>query len=448
MRQMLRRQLDRGREHRERALRQAREAAALPGDATQAAWSTAVEGRPVKLVLPDSDVRESQEAAYNLLNSRSMLQAAGRVDGAARLFVARGRTITQLDAQGKTLRSMKTDAPVQALHWWPEAAEAVGRPLLLAGLRNETVVAFTPPGERAWTFQSEMAPEVIRSGQTQWFSSALPGIFGLGSGPFMDGDEQAFVGSATTLEVLNPDGTLATRQPAFWGSPTVFQVIEGPEGRRKLLVGRNPTGKMRLAIFDSETLERSSGFDGVPEGHTFVNPWGQIARRHIFYEDMDGDGTREVVSELNGTWNRVSIWDADGTPLYNANFGPGRPIPYANIRDLDVADLDGNGTKEVLVGTDDSWLVALDHRLEKKWARRLTSRPMVLAAVPSVGSSGRHIVVGCKDGTILAFGPDGHLLWHGRVAGTPEQIDVLNTANGSMVVIATNTGQVAGFSVP
>jgi hypothetical protein len=36
---------------------------------------------------------------------------------------------------------------------------------------------------------------------------------------------------------------------------------------------------------------------------------------HILYEDMDGDGTKEVVSETNGTWNRVTVWDVNGTAL-------------------------------------------------------------------------------------------------------------------------------------
>ena len=62
-------------------------------------------------------------------------------------------------------------------------------------------------------------------------------------------------------------------------------------------------------------------------------------RHHLFYEDLDGDGSKEVISEINGTWNRVTVWSAGGRALYDASFGPGERTPARNMRDLDVGDV-------------------------------------------------------------------------------------------------------------
>jgi len=431
------------------ALREAEATNQLSGDVKRAGWSTSVAGDTARLKVT-TDASEPQQIAYDLLNEREVLMATGTVEGEPRSFVGRGRTLTWLGPGGTTLREIKVSSPIQTVHWWPEAAKGgASSPLLLAGTRNARVIAFTPDGKRAWTFTSKMAPEFVETAKWYWMRPRVPGVMGLGSGAFMGGRQQAFVGSASTLGILNPDGSLAERTATFWGPPTVFETINRPGKGRSLLMARNPTGKMRLKVLNSETLETNGpGFDVVPKDQTYVNPWLMMGRRHIFYEDMNGDGTREVVSDINGTWNRASIWSADGTPLYNLNFGPGRRIPYANVRDFTVTNLEGDDTKEVLVGTDDGWLMALDHQLKNVWSERLRRRPMVFATAARPDAMGQLVVVGCEDGTVLAFGPEGRRLWHGSVNGTPERISVVSEGNRSVAVVATENGQVSSFRIP
>ena len=53
--------------------------------------------------------------------------------------------------------------------------------------------------------------------------------------------------------------------------------------------------------------------------------------------------TKEVISETNGTWNRVTVWRADGRALYDASFGPGERIPAKNMRELHESKGPANG---------------------------------------------------------------------------------------------------------
>ena len=165
-----------------------------------------------------------------------------------------------------------------------------------------------------------------------------------------------------------------------------------------------------------------------------------MSRKHIFYEDLDGDGKREVASEVNGTWNRVSVWAEDGTPLYNAHFGPGQRIPTDNMRDLDIADLDGDGRKEIVAAISSGLVVALDCRCKKVWARRMPSPPTVLACVRTDG--GTRVVVGCEDGSLIVLDGKGETVGAGQVDGRPTCILVVDET----VVVATDRGEVKALS--
>lgn len=361
------------------------------------------------------------------------------------LAVAEGKKVHLLTPEGKEVRTLATEGPIRVLRWWPEAE------LLLMGCTDEKVIAFDLNGNRKWVFISEMDPAVFRAAKTYWFKSAPghEGIHGLYTGVFLPGRSQAFVGSACTLEILDENGQLVKRLPVFWGTGAVFAIINGPEGSLNLLVGRSKTDGPALAIINNRTLDpRPRGFYTVPPGHTYVGGWANMSRWHLFYEDLDGDGVKEVVSEINGVWNRVTVWDAQGRALYNANFGPGDPIPAKNIRDLDLADLDSDGRKEILVATSSGLVVALDCQCQKVWARRLSSPPRVLKGVIPQGATTPWIVVGCEDGTVAVLDGRGELMRLGQVAGRPTDIEAFSSpAAGSVVLLATDQGEVKAFGV-
>jgi len=361
------------------------------------------------------------------------------------LAVAEGSNVHLLTPDGKEIRKLQTDAKIRVLRWWDE------HNLLLAGCVDENVIAFDDSGGRKWVFTSEMDPAVYRAAKTYWFKSAPghEGIHGLYTGVFDEGKSRCFVGSACTLEILDETGTLVKRTPVFWGPGRMFLLVAAREDSRNFLISRWPNGNDHLAIVNSKTMARAgSGYSGVPSGHSYVGGWTAQNRTGLFYEDLDGDGKREVTTAINGTWNRVTVYSQEGRPLHNAQFGPGaRNTPRAQMRDMDVADLNGDGKKEIIVGISEGLVVALSNECQKIWSTRLPSPPVSLRCVVPSGAKLPWIVVGCDDGTVIALDEQGTLIRLGKVTGRPMHIRSLHTAAVSLAVLATDKGDVRGFKI-
>ncbi|MFA6562727.1 MAG: hypothetical protein WCV00_12525 [Verrucomicrobiia bacterium] len=356
-------------------------------------------------------------------------------DGRELIAAAEETTIHLLGADGQELRQMRADGKIRQLHWWPE------HKLLLAGCEDEKVCAFDLAGERKWTFVSEMDPAVFRAAKQYWFKSAPGhgGIHGVGSGVFLDGESQAFVGSACTLEIIDENGKLVKRMPQFWGTVYKFALVPGPEGSVNLLASRKITDGPSLGVINNRTLNPTArSFYGVPAGHTHVSGWMDQTRHHIFVEDLDGDGKKEVVSEITGAWNRVTVWDLQGKPLHNVQFGPGARDGGRDIRDLDLGHLDDDGKKEIVVALSNGLVVALNHCCEKLWSKRLNSSPVVLKV------AGSSVIVASENGSVLMLDSRGNVVSQGKLNGRPTCIQKLTAA--SFVVIASEKGEIKAFS--
>jgi len=256
------------------------------------------------------------------------------------------------------------------------------------------------------------------------------------------------VGSACTLEILDEAGKLVHRMPLLWGKNSTFAVVDAPGGTKHLLAARKYNGTNHVSVVSSQTRKLvARSFIAVPPGHTYMPGWSSMNRHHLFYEDLDGDGTREVISEINGTWNRVVVWSADGRPKYAANFGPGPRIPQITMRDIDVCDLDGDGTREIVAATSYEMVVALDAKCSKLWAVRLPSAANVLACVRPKGAKHACVVLGCDDGHVRVLDAGGRLIRRGGVAGRPVAIRRLTGSDGNpLVAIGTSKGGVSIFA--
>lgn len=361
----------------------------------------------------------------------------------AQLALAVENKIHLLSPEGKGIRRLETEGKIRVLHWWAD------RQLLLAGCVDEKVVAFDASGQRQWIFISEMDPAVYEAAKTYWFKSAPghEGIHGLYSGAFDDGKSRCFVGSACTLEILDETGKLVKRTPVFWGPGRKFLLVPGPEGSRNLLIARWPNGGDTLAIVNSRSMTNTGrGYDGVPAGHSYVGGWTAQNRTALRQEDLDGDGKREVVTAINGTWNRVTVYSEQGQALANAQFGPGASnAPRAQMRDLDVADLDGDARKEIVVGISEGLVVALSNRCEKVWSTRLPSPPLSVRCVRTHGAAHPWIVAGCDDGSVIVLDHKGVVIRLGKVTGRPVQMAALETPAAAMAVVATDCGEVTWF---
>jgi hypothetical protein len=142
-----------------------------------------------------------------------------------------------------------------------------------------------------------------------------------------------------------------------------------------------------------------------------------------------------VVSEINGTWNRITVWAADGTPKHNLQLGPGDAIPARNVRDLELVDVNGDGLPEIVAALSSGLVLCLTGGCEPLWTRRLESPPSVLSGLGDDG----HLMVGCEDGSVLSLDGSGQVVARQRLAGTPQRVASVPGA----VAVGTDAGQVA-----
>jgi hypothetical protein len=112
---------------------------------------------------------------------------------------------------------------------------------------------------------------------------------------------------------------------------------------------------------------------------------------------------------------------------------------------LDVADLDGDGKKEIVVATAGGMIAALDCQCQKLWAKRLTSPPTGIKALPARDPRQKQILVGCEDGSVLVLVDRGTPVRGARLTGSPTDIVALETDAGIIAILATDGGQVAGY---
>ena len=375
----------------------------------------------------------------NFTEGVTHMTAAGQGDE-GRLYVAEGPRVHVFDPTGEERHCFSTDGPTRLLYWW----ETPG--LLLAGCKDEKVIAFDEKGERRWVFVSEMDPAVFRAAKTYWFKTAKghEGIHGLHTGVFLYGEEQAFVGSACTIEILDQEGNLLHRFPQFWGPTKNMAVVPGKKDSLNLIAVRYPTDWFNAGVFNNKTMDPSRrGFANFPEGHEHLQAWGTMNHLHLFYEDFDGDGVKELLSETNGAWNRVSIWAADGTPKFDVSLGPGVRSTKRYVRDLAVGDLIQDGGKEIVVVTASKMAVGLTGRCEKLWGSRLPALP----TVAWIGSKGKkedaRVFIGCEKGAVCILDAQGNHVATSEVQGTPSCILGFWDAEGRpSVVLGTDQGQV------
>lgn len=349
-------------------------------------------------------------------------------------------TVSLLNIKGEIVQKFTTPGEVRVLRWWAEPK------LLLVGCADEKVIAFDENGNKKWEFTSVMDPAVFEAGKQYWFKSAYPGVHGLYSGEFDNGKSRAFVGSAGTIEVLDEQGKLVKRLPVFWGNPRQFMILDQKDGSKNLLAGRWESDKPNLAIINSKEMEVSDyGYMGVPEGHTQVNGWMVMNRFDNFHKDMNGDGKGEIVSAINGSWNRITVYSNDGEPLYNVQFGPGSTTPRANIRMMDVADITADEKPEIVVALSSGFVNLFDGQTNSLWTKMLPSPPVVVKIIQ--GSHAPWICIGSEDGTIIAMDAIGNIISKSKVTGVPVDIQAIKEAKGEVAVITTDTGEVNGYQV-
>jgi len=384
------------------------------------------------------------------------------------IAVAAGNNIHVHQPDGIEIRTLCTEHAIDRLCWWKE------HELLLAGCCDDQVIAFDNQGKRKWSFLSREDPAVFKAAKQYWFRSAPGhgGIHGLYTGIFLNGASQAFIGSAGTLEIINEKGELIKRMPVFWGPGSIFSIIERIDGTLHLLIAREPADHHGLAIIENQSLEHVCGglggggaFSKVPIGHTpDCGGFASTVRHHIFYDDINADGIKELISDINGRFCRVTVWDTrgynnnpfDGRPLYSAQFGPVNPhcgniMALSNrknrgVRDLDIGDIDGDGRKEIIASFSNGKVMALNCQCELLWAMSLESPPMFLKAIRFPEPAPYRIAVGCENGDVVLLDNAGVITSQNKVCGCPVALEQFGLDRRHVaMVFATDQGEIKAF---
>lgn len=356
--------------------------------------------------------------------------------------VASGSGLYLISPDGKK-EQIEMPSPIGTMYWWAACK------LLLVGCMDDQVIALNTNRRRQWEFTSKMAPEVEKTGKFYWYKSTdfYPGVWGISSSRFLDGKEQAFIGSACTLEIIDSNGKLIKRIAEYWGPLNIFALVPQPDGSVSLAAGRAYSGSPLFNVVNNRKPDAVSyGFLEIPKNSDRVVGFTTINNTAIFCTDLDNDGKQEVVVTHNGAWNRVLVYDVQGKPLYQANLGPGEPPVAAypsspvgsrkNINNIIIADFP-QSPRQIIVALSKQTLLSLDPHCKRLWSRELDSEPVLLE------TGAHHLFAACRNGDILQLDAAGRTVCKGQITGRPTAMQTI----GNNLLVGSEQGEIFAFKL-
>jgi hypothetical protein len=146
--------------------------------------------------------------------------------------------------------------------------------------------------------------------------------------------------------------------------------------------------------------------------------------------DLNGDGEWKVISAMVGA-APAAVLDAAGKPLLSLDIGE-RIRQTGNYTGVAVADIDGDGEKEVLVGSADTYLYCFNSTGKRKWRTKTDGLVRGGTAVGDIlGDKGLQIVIATDVGTVFALKPTGEILWSKHLGNNSGGTPVLTPLDGS-----------------
>ncbi len=367
------------------------------------------------------------------------------------------------------LRAARGQAEQDAAQAGVTAVASDGAGRTLVGTSEGGVHLLGPDGREVWSFRAkgevravhladidgDDASEAIvgtgdcwlhvldAGGETRWEHAFPPGS-GMRPQRLMtvssadldgDGKVQVLAGAEGWLfHVFEADGTLK------WQTETHYHCITGclavdldGDGKDEVLVGTeyytinclNPDGTARW--------RRSTGC---------VSPT-------ILSADLNGDGALEVIY---GDWRAVNavrsgeLFSGPGTYSGRPDRGGGmiwRVNMGGEVEDIAVADVNGDGRPEVIVGSDVGQLACIGGDGAVIWRRDLGDKITWLTTVDGDGKP--KVVVGFDTGEIRVYNGEGELVAGCQVEGEVTHLRAVEGGEGDRVVCATSAGTVTAF---
>jgi hypothetical protein len=126
--------------------------------------------------------------------------------------------------------------------------------------------------------------------------------------------------------------------------------------------------------------------------------------------DVDGDGANDVL--IGGEDNYVHVHNADGTRRWMHNLG-------GAVSGIQVADLDGDGKREIVVSTAELGynVLALNAEGTRLWQAKAGEEVNALAVGDLSAPPGREVAVGTDAGEVVLFDAKGRALGQTVLSG-------------------------------
>jgi hypothetical protein len=186
------------------------------------------------------------------------------------------------------------------------------------------------------------------------------------------------------VETLTSEGEPKWLCEFFWGIPDHFGVVPMPDGSTHLLVDAT------TSACGSWTWRLGAHGEPVSKNalDTGRGSWDATLVLTSAVADIDGDGTRVVIVGRGGAYNELALHEAvSGERRWTQKLAD-------KVTGVAAVDLDRDGVKEVLACSLSAWLCAFDTDGEPLWATQLPSELLAVAA------AGEALVVQCMDGNI------------------------------------------------
>ena len=380
----------------------------------------------------------------------SDIQFAETESGKSMWVVSAGKessTVTGVTDSGSINKTKKMDGVITSFHVANTANQSKSF-AFIAGFKNDMVRAFSPDVRELWKFKADVDAS-FRIGDhynAPWFTDPGPkfnktGIFSLlVRDVWGSGNEEIVVGRPSTVEFHGLDGSLLGRTPIHWGNvTTLVSVKSGKTGKEsQLLAGKYLAD--RAALTSISRLRKNMNdntFSAVPSNVTNMHAFNLQGIYSIIVNDINNDGTDEVVYVIKGHWNEIRAYDGTGRYLWSRPFGPGKGEATSTSGALAALDLYGDGRKEIVVTTENGWMLVLDSQGKTLWQKKLSAAISALA----VDEATKKIAAGCSDGSWSVFDGKGIVQQAGKVDSSVTKI-LLRENN---LYLATDRGSILKY---
>lgn len=371
-------------------------------------------------------------------------------DGERALAIATEERVYILDLEGNLLHVIDLGLEVTKVYYWETAH------LLLIGLANRTVTAVNQAtGETEWTFQARADDSILKKHQT--WARTYTSIWGIASGQFPEDRDCAFIGSSSSIELVDAAGKLVKRHVVQFGAVREMLIVKKPDGGKQLLAlcSNAAYSAGKLWVLDGKTgrgiRHQASGLASFVPGYCeslSVSTAGTI-RTALFYEDFDGDGEKDVMVDHQGQYNLLTVFEVANLayrPKYQMNLGPGSgaglcdmPPPSAIV----CADVCGSETPEVVYCSQYGILAAVDGKCGALWSTELSFNPEQLCAVSKSGDEKLGTVFAAGGRSLARVDGNGNLVAQSGLKGSVAGMKLL--PDGHSVVVLLRTGELLFF---